>query len=163
MKNIIKKSFIAGFVFSLTVIIVWVTYAVVSNSVWSNTILTASMWNEMAGNYQYKLNEEVNTWKRWINWKPIYRKVVNLWSVHQVTSYSWRTIPHWIADIEKIVSSNLMYGDDGINFYGNSFRNDHSWIRVYVDRVNFNYSYRTSSTPWSINNIILIIEYTKNW
>lgn len=97
MKETIKKALIFWLVSSVTMILVWLTYAAVYNSVNNWETLTASMWNNIH-NYS---TEEINTWKKWIDGRPIFRKVIDFW----VLPASWeKSVAHWI-DFDAIIST----------------------------------------------------------
>ena len=157
-KNI-KNWVITWIAFSLTTIIVWFTYAAVTTvSTWDS--LTASMWNSMTGNYSYSTSE-VDTGKKWIDWKPIYRKVLELWTITQESTYRWRAISHWILDIDRIIIGHINSWEEWLILGGNSYRNTSSEFRFTIDSLNFNYAYWSNSTTTSYENLVIILEYTK--
>lgn len=109
MKETIKKALIFWLVSSFTMILIWYVYAAVSNTVEPWQTLTASMWNEMAGNYNYSTTE-VNTGKKWIDSKPIYRKVVQLPSNLECNNV-WHNSTSYInpaANVDKVVHIELI-------------------------------------------------------
>ena len=157
-----KKAFAFWLVSSITMILVWLTYAAVSNTISSWDTLTASMWNEMAGNYQYNIGE-INTGKKWIDGKPIYRRVFDLWDL------SWKT-----NDTNTV--QNVAFNNSGDNvdqvtfnqalfstyvnqptFYPSSATNQ---FRYYIlkDRIDFRVSTNYSSV---LSNVVVVLEYTK--
>ncbi len=144
----LKDGIIIWIGFSLTTLVIWITYAAVS-TVTTGQTLTADMWNNMAWNYDYSTNE-VDTGKKWIDWKPIYRKVIHETNIPAATTnYS-----HGIANIDKIVDTHYIMEQGTSWFYDNSI-----WYQG--RRVGF-----TTSTIQVISNITadnawFIMEYTK--
>lgn len=154
MKETIKKSFVWGLVFLLTIIIWWLTYAAVSNTITWWTTFTASMWNEMAGNYQYKLNEEVNTGKTWYDWKPIYRNIVSFtinttdtWTSHYDTSSLWIITP---ISLEYIMNNNVWESTNTIGGWSDKS------LAFNPTSINWDFG---ANYSWKI--VYAIIEYTK--
>lgn len=105
MKDIIKKSFLAWFVFSWTVLLIGLTYAAFTNftDLWVATweTLTADKWNNLvdAVKDEYELNETITN-KIWL-WKPVYRKVIDCgsfaWNKNCPTNISGVDLM-WVAD-----------------------------------------------------------------
>ena len=94
--------------FLITVITWWLVYAWIVWTVTSGQTLTADMWNDMAGNYDYS-TDEVNTWKKWVDGKTIYRKVVQL---PTITTDSNRHYQVWYvnpaSDIETLIHIEML-------------------------------------------------------
>lgn len=163
MKETIKKSFLWGVVFLLTVIVWWYVYAA---TVWTVTwwqTLTAQMWNDMAGNYDYSTSE-VDTGKKWIDGKPIYRKVFSF-TANWVGIWKYETIGSK-AVIEKIIDFRVsMKRSDSDAYYNSGYMTwgaanyYHSYIKA--DTWNYEVAYIWSNTAFSNCPVTFIIEYTK--
>lgn len=159
MKDVIKKSFIWWLVFLFTVIIWSIVYAWIVWNVTSGQTLTADMLNNLAWNYNYSLSE-VSTWKKWIDWKPIYRKVINLWDLRAWVSSNntWRTNALNLDSPDVLVNSNINFSwmENVYTF----FVTNTSQLRYYTDKLNFNYAF----APWweyFFTNVVITVEYTK--
>ena len=159
MKKTIKKSFIWALVFLSTVIWWMYAYASVSNIVTSWTTLTASMWNEMAGNYIYS-TEEINTGKKRINWKPIYRKVVDMWNLESYQNNDWifTSVPHNIENIDYVVDYDIII-NHAYNLKTHSYHFTwNQYMRAHVNATSLRMLVQTVE-DWS--DIEIIVEYTK--
>lgn len=158
MKETIKKSFLWGVVFLTTVMVWGYVYATVLWTVSSGDTLTADMWNTMTGNYNYSTSEVV-TGKKWIDGKPIYRKVVTLAS-NPVADDTWHDIAYTNppADVETLVFAQL---EDG-NLSAQTYATNSAWKRMYtLWLTNMSYILGTSMVAgfWQWDHVIL--EYTK--
>lgn len=103
MIETIKKSILWWFIFSLTIWLLWFTYASIANvSDWDT--LTSDMWNSMVWNFNYSYSE-IDTGKTWLDWtSKIYKKTIFLpvWTWYNNQSIN-STIPHWISSIGSVV------------------------------------------------------------
>ena len=164
--NIQIKNWIIFWISALSTMIVWwLSYAAVSNTVTSWTQLTSSMWNEMAWNYEYSSNE-VNTGKKWIDWKTIYRKVFThtiSWNFDANTDI----LSTDLSFIDKVTSVETILYDTSINRY--YFFSDkwhwHEWVQV--DLTNNRLIYLHWAYQWKANTyyngdtLYTTVEYTK--
>ena len=149
MKETIKKSFVWWIVFLSTVIIWAIAYATVSTvTTWQT--LTADMWNGMAWNYDYSLSE-INTGKKWVDDKPIYRKVVNVQNIPITTTTYY---PHNISDIDIVLDIEYTYDIGSTWHHISSFW--YVWRRVWINDVNI-----SVISNVDILNARFVIEYTK--
>jgi len=152
MKKTIKKGIIFWLSSVLTMILAWFAYAWIVWQVSDWQTLTADMWNNMAGNYDYS-TDEVNTWKKWIDGKSIYRRVVT-WTA---TKWSWTTFKTYNYDIENLTDSNIRFWN--MFWVSTNVSATHStyWRSAYIDPTH------TSVFIWSAwsNEITLTLEYTK--
>ena len=143
--------------FSLTVLIIWITYATVMTvSTWDT--LTADMWNSMAWNYDYSLSE-VNTGKKWVDLKPIYRKVVTLAST-SINDFTRRTINYDNPPIDvDIIVWKSFKGNDFQTYEIDSTwsKNFSLWISSMSYKLWTNTSYDNLFVAWNY----IILEYTK--
>ena len=139
--------------------LVWYVYAVQVWTVTSGQTLTADMWNKMAGNYDYSTSE-VNTWKKWIDNKPIYRKVVtfsgyNPWTA---TNSVDTTIPYDNPPTD--VDTYIFIKQIGIDY------NDMWWYASNSSQYRTSviwawYKIRSSTNhAWNVSWTV-ILEYTK--
>lgn len=156
MKESIKKWIIFWLTSVLTMLIAWLAYAA---SVWTVTTgqtLTADMWNNMTWNYNYSLSE-VNTWKKWIDWKPIYRKVVDM---GVMTNDEEKIIAHNISNLSRLVFSDFIFLDNTWNHFTSAYS-------VYVSSVNRRLLLvNNTSVDFTIEgtaraNVYIVLEYTK--
>ena len=145
--------------FSLTVLIIWITYAAVTTvSPWET--LTADMWNGMVDvvNDEYLTNwTEVLTNKTW-DWKPVYRKVLEFTSpsgwvgeTHDVSSY-------FSNATNCRVVFHLLNRSDWWNSTGE--QND----IMNTDVQNNCSSLRIKTNGWSyaiLRPVTIVVEYTK--
>lgn len=99
-------------------------------------------------NFTYS-TEEVDTGEKWINGKPIYRKVIN---ISPKNLYNWEYIPETNnLSIEKIIKTTAMgtdgtYKDCVANLYARRYPNGNFGFIAY---------------GWAIITTVIIIEYTK--
>lgn len=99
-------------------------------------------------NFTYSA-EEVDTGEKWIDGKPIYRKVIN---ISPINLYNWQYIPETNnLSIEKIIKAKAM-GTDGE--YTDCVA--HLYARRYP---NGNFGFLAYN--WSILTTVIILEYTK--
>ena len=119
----------------------------------TNSIETINTKLTNLGNYSTK---EINTGKKWIDGKPIYRKVLELTS-----DTEQQIISHNIADVEHIWVS----GDSFLDVHGktsipaNYYRD--SGIYAYA-HANLNNIFIKASPPsWKGNKFYIVLEYTK--
>ena len=161
MKETIKKSLVGWLVFLWTVLLGWLAYAWIVWQVSDGQTLTAEMWNNMTGNYDYS-TEEVNTWKKWIDGKPIYRKVVQ--------SSFWSNTDQRVNDvvisneIDKIVDVENMTHDSNGRFSWVFGMHSNDAGRYYLLRIDLDnktaywipYDPIFVNQPWTMT-----VEYTK--
>lgn len=144
------------------IVIVWLTYATSTiNTVSPWQQLTSSMWNTMVWNYNYSTNE-VLTGKKWIDWKPIYRTVVDLWNLSSNANNSnnhFNINFNTDKNIETSVSSSLILNNT-INYLANYRINDSSQFRI---RYWADYFGWVASTNWAtfLSDVKIVVEYTK--
>lgn len=99
-------------------------------------------------NFTYS-TEEVNTGEKWIDGKPIYRKVIN---INPKNLYNWEYIPETDnLSIEKIINATAMgtnesYTDCVTTLYARRYPNGNFGFLAY---------------NWAIIATIVILEYTK--
>ena len=159
MKDTIKKSFVWWIVFLFTVIIWSYVYAATVWTVNTWDTLTASMWNAMAGNYNYSTSD-VDTGKKWIDGKPIYRRVVNLWDLSSYASNSG------ITHSEPLGLDNpdtLLSTDVSLNWYSDMYtyrESDTSEIFYFVTKDEFFMKVNLYHAS-KFSNVVIIVEYTK--
>jgi len=155
MKDTIKKWVIFWVTAILTMIIAWLAYAWIVWTVSTWETLTATMWNDMAWNYNYSTGEVI-TGKKWVDWKPIYRKVIDVWSVTGNKSVS-----HNISDLDTVISTDVSYIQSGYW---------HSWAASYKDGSSWYQRVKVSLTVvriylWSsdanLTEYYAILHYTK--
>ena len=156
MKETIKKWIIFWVTSFLTLVLLGFAYATVSTvTTWET--LTADMWNSMAWNYDYSLNE-VDTWKKWVDGKPIYRKVVTL-SSNPIADNTWRTINYDNPPVnpETLISSSYKWNKNNDNYSV-----DTAWKKLYIFNLADLAYILWTSTPLSFSQWdYVILEYTK--
>lgn len=102
--------------------------------------------------------EEVNTGKKWIDGKPIYRKVVDCGTLPNA---NYKVVPHNITNIDTVITSNgistdgtynliLPYVDAGTPTNG---------VQMYITTISV--YLRTGADRSSYTKTKVIIEYTK--
>ena len=102
--------------------------------------------------------DETKTFSKWIDGKPIYRKVVNLGSLPSNTTNS---VTHGISNIDKVIGFNAF----GISSDTNTRisipypTTDSGNIQAWVDKSSV--YIRTTVTSWAHYSGYAIIEYTK--
>lgn len=158
MKQVIKNSFLWAVVFSLTVIVIWITYAAVTTvNTWDT--LTAEMWNNLMWNYDYSTTE-VNTWKKWIDGRPIYRKVFDFWT--WLPANAIHSLPLNIANYDRPISISYSHKNSSWNWIteATSMLKSSTEIRYwYTDDTNV--YIRTYDLNWAYS-AILVLEYIKD-
>lgn len=118
LKNI-KKWLTISIWFIIWILILWWLYvfaASLTATDWET--LTASKWNSLVAKFtnctvSTYSTSEVLTWERWIDWKPIYKIVVDFWSIPWVSSYKDVSIPwynslnyYWIENASTFRTSD---------------------------------------------------------
>lgn len=152
------KGILVWFWFTFFVFLVWVSYAAFTWFVWLNAVvsepLTANKWNDLvdAVNDDYSTTETLTN-KVWIDWNPIYRKVIN---ISNLTAGS-HTITHWLTTFTIV--NYAMYTKNS------------AWIVTWPSWSYFNWSpsYMVNVWPTTINYYLddnkaswfILIEYTK--
>jgi len=183
MKKIIKRSFIGWLVFWFTALVVWVWYAAIS-TVTSWSTLTSTMWNEviwninnMSWDYTYSTSE-VDTWKKWIDGKPIYRKVYQFSDYYETLTSPWvaTSTPSYAISID-ISSLNI---DSKVDFIFNwstwiNWASTDQWVNRFINDFHYDWSnqikrifqffyvngeLKVNTTYW-LKDAYAIIEYTK--
>ena len=103
--------------------------------------------------------EEVNTGKRWINNKPIYRKVVNFGTL---PNNAHKTVPHGISNVENFISVTgwTKNPSDNVNF-NLPFVSPGSDYCVSLDISGDNIDVQTARNRTSFTISYVILEYTK--
>lgn len=116
----------------------------------------------MYGNYIFSTNETVVG--KWIDDKPIYRKVITTNSL--VGSEDYKQISHGISNIDNIVSLKCIAKDendvsfDFNNFTGTTENNEFiNSIKVFVDNTDI-FVYHGAIISF-VNEAHFILEYTK--
>lgn len=89
---------------------------------------------------------------KWINNKPIYRKVINSYG----TTGDNVAIPHNIVHFKQLVNYCLIAGDSGLSYVSNNNLYD-LWINT-VDTNNINMKIAGAYNNWQI---YIILEYLK--
>lgn len=123
----------------------------------NNTTKKISKEN-MYGNYIYSSNEVVVG--KWIDDKPIYRKVVSTDSL--VGEQDYKNIPHGINNFSKLVGLKCIANDSlGTFFDFNNYSSEENNIpvSVFVDYTNIIVLH--GATAYYVNEAYFILEYTK--
>jgi len=146
--------------FSMAILIVlWITYAASVSTVTSWQALTADMWNSMAWNYDYS-TWEVVTWKKWVDGKPIYRRVILFWdlSANSSNDNTWYNAPLNLQNPDTLISSNSLFvwRSELYSIYGSYT----SQMRYFVDNTNFSYVFSSAYSVY-FTDVKVIVEYTK--
>lgn len=113
----------------------------------------------MYRNYIYSNNEVVIG--KWIDDKPIYRKVINTNSI--VGEQDYKEIPHGINNLDKIVSLKCIADNgEGLFFDFNNYQATSETslsVHVFVDDTNI-IVYDGVTINW-VDEVHFILEYTK--
>jgi len=153
MKETIKKSLVGWLVFLWTVLLGWLAYAWIVWQVSDGQTLTAEMWNNMTGNYDYS-TEEVNTWKKWIDGKPIYRKVIDLWVI-------WPKNLGTFTEIDTIINKDINIRQPGAWSQFLNYEGTNVWIDLRLNETTKVLDIYTWFLASRNNTWYGIIEYTK--
>lgn len=89
---------------------------------------------------------------KWINNKPVYRKVINSYG----TTGDNVAIPHNIVHFKQLINYSLIAGDSGLSYVSNNNLYD-LWINT-VDTNNVNMKIAGAYNNWQI---YIILEYIK--
>lgn len=166
MKETIKKSFVWWIVFLLTVFSWTFVYAAIVWTVSSGDTLTADMWNSMAWNYDYSTSE-VDTWKKWLNGKPIYRKVTPVQEEDIADPWeAWILTKHWVADSPHVIIDHNLVLDWAWYSLNTSYSRPSAWwaIESYITKWWNLYTNNSWTNDWdtqSLENSFVIVYYTK--
>lgn len=144
----------------------------------TTTPFTADIFNEMQDNVEDAIDEvqenldnvntystdEINTGKKWIDGKPIYRKIINV-EFPDLTNAIVSTT-HNITNIEMITDCKLVWYDTFDNRWYNNFK-DTDDPNIQINGISSTDIRIKRSTQTSVNwngrttNKYVIIEYTK--
>ena len=116
-------------------------------------------------NVSYKYSTSETVVGKWIDNKPIYRKVINTNSLLPDQS-DYKQIAHGITNLDKVVGLKCIADDgngayfDFNNFTGTDANNDFvSTIKIYIDNTNI--TIFNGSILYSVDDAYFTIEYTK--
>ena len=142
--------------------VLWVCWFAYAASVWTVTTgdpLTADMWNAVASNYSYSTTE-VDTWKTWVDGKPVYRKVIDFGALPNATL---KSLALNLTNHENIISVSWFAKAPGGVFYlplpYSSYSNIIWNVDVYI--TNGTLEIRTWVDKTNYTETYLFIEYTK--
>lgn len=112
--------------------------------------------------YKYSTNEIVVG--KWINDKPIYRKVISTNSLLPAET-DYLQIPHGISDMGEVVSIKCIgKTDDNMYFDFTNytwFGDQEGTIHTFIDNTNINILYQGSGNLYFARKAYFILEYTK--
>ena len=102
--------------------------------------------------------EEVKTGEKWVDGKPIYKKVVQV-TLSDTNSHA---TPHNIANVDKIwlTEDGSFLWVDNTSIPANYYRDSSAYIWAFVSTTNV--QYRTNAAGWANNKpMYLTLKYTK--
>lgn len=108
---------------------------------------------ETLGTYS---TNEINTGKKWIDGKPIYRKVFTT----TPTNTEANVVEHNILNVDKIWISDKSFLDvGGTSLPVNYYRDANTFIWAHINGGS--YKYKISAPGWLNHTMYLVVEYTK--
>lgn len=104
--------------------------------------------------------KEIDTGKKWIDDKKIYRKVIN--STSFLASNSTVEIPHKISNLKEIIKADLIVTYANEFYPGPVSYDDTSKIAI-INKINStSIVIRSGNESWGDSTFNIILEYTKN-
>lgn len=104
--------------------------------------------------------DEVNTGKKWINDKPIYRKVIDLGTLENKTSINVEGDYDVITDFDGYIYQSSGAKASLVEFASPSLYRDISYSKLSNNNLNIIIN-RSSTSSWSDWQLKIIVEYTK--